>query len=219
MALPATLPRLIAVTDRTVASAAETLRRYDTLARTAPAGNVMFQLRDHDLPAAERLRFGRELVALAREHGQLFQVNDRLDLAILLRADAVHLGENSVSTADARRIVGEQIFLTRACHDPNGVAEVDADGVLLSPIVAARKGREALGVEALTAARKALDEGARRRTTLDDGARRRTALYALGGIDAETTRACVSAGADGVAVIGALLRESGAELSSPGWWA
>jgi thiamine-phosphate pyrophosphorylase len=70
-----------------------------------------------------------------------------------------------------------------------------ADAVLLSPILAARKGRAALGLTALAEARSALVRRGR-------GAPR---LYALGGVEAGTARACLEAGADGVAVIGAAL--------------
>jgi thiamine monophosphate synthase len=63
--------------------------------------------------------------------------------------------------------------------------------VLLSPVIAPRKGRPALGLEALERCRGSLRPG--------------TQLFALGGVSAETARSCLEHGADGVAVIGAAL--------------
>ncbi len=193
--------RLIAITDRSVASAAETLARLERLLNIARPGSVLVQLRDRELSARERFGFGSELRALTRRHAQLFQINDRLDLAVLLDADAVHLGEGSVSTRDARALLGPARLVTRACHDPERVGDVDADGVLLSPILAARKGAAALGVAALARARALLSVGTRP-----------AQLFALGGVDATNAAACLDAGSDGVAAIGAAV---GADAPEP----
>ncbi|HEY3495293.1 MAG TPA: thiamine phosphate synthase [Polyangiaceae bacterium] len=202
MAGTAVRPRLIAITDRTRASAAQTLGRFARLARAAQPGSVVFQLRDRELAAAERLSFGRELVRLAHAEGQLVQVNDRLDLALLLGADGAHLGEASVALPDARRLLGHSAFLTRASHEPARAGACAADGVLLSPILAERKGREALGLRGIESARASLD-----------ASENPALLFALGGIDAGGARRCREAGADGVAVIGAVL-DAAADLDA-----
>jgi thiamine-phosphate pyrophosphorylase len=192
------VPRLIAITDRRVESAQETLTRFERLARAARPGSLLIQLRDRELSARERLAFGVELKALTLGAEQRFQVNDRLDLALLLGADAVHLGESSVVAGDARRLLGRQCFLTCACHEPEGAVDRDVDGWLVSPIAAERKGRSPLG-------RGVFREFQAR--WLAEGSVVRPALYALGGIDAGNARACLDAGATGVAVIGAALTE------------
>ncbi len=219
-------PRLVAITDLSRASRSETLDRLERLSSAASPGTVLVQLRDLGLSARERLAFGRELLAVCRNTGQYLAVNDRLDLVEVLDADAVHLGEASVTTPDARRLLGAR-FLTRACHDPSRVAELDADGILLSPILAARKGRSALGVEALKVASAALaapspptpssslptrggppPHAATHGAVVSSdagGTARRPRLYALGGVDARGVAPCLAAGADGVAVIGAWL--------------
>lgn len=190
-------PKLIAISDRRVLDRAGTLARFAELAAFARPGSVLFQLRDLDLSLSERLSFGRELVILARAAGQTVAVNDRLDLAVLLDADAVHLGEAGIETEDVRNVVGPELWVSRACHSVDRAAELEADGVLLAPVVAARKGRTPLGVEALTRARAALDL-----------AGRGTQLFALGGVDAQSAAACLDAGAHGVAVIGAVLDDA-----------
>jgi thiamine-phosphate pyrophosphorylase len=192
------IPRLIAITDRTIAGADETLARFAELGRSAQPGSVVFQLRDLGLPARERLRFGRALSLVARDTGQRLVVNDRIDVALLLAADGVHLGESGVETEDARKLLGPGALVSRACHDPKQLEFLDADAVLLSPVVESRKGRPALGVEALGQARRAL-------AARPGGA---PYLVALGGVSAANAAALRAAGADAVAAIGAVLSTS-----------
>lgn len=184
-------PRLIVITDTTAAPRAEVEGRLERILAFAPARSVLVQLRDPELSFRERMALGEVLAAACDRHRQWFGVNDRADLAVLLGARALHLGERSVDTADARRLM-PRAWVSRACHDPDAVAAADADAVLLSPVVQARKGRGALGMEGLRRARAAIGASGPR-------------LYALGGVDATTARACLDAGADGIAVIGAAL--------------
>jgi thiamine monophosphate synthase len=78
---------------------------------------------------------------------------------------------------------------------------LDVDAVLLSPVLESKKGRAMLGLSALTVARSALTNSGRK-----------TALLALGGVTAAHAAECLLAGADGVAVIGAVLRGEGRAL-------
>jgi thiamine monophosphate synthase len=95
-------------------------------------------------------------------------------------------------------LLGERAWISRAWHSPAQIPgeALDADALVLSPVLAPRKGAEALGLEALAAARTTLDYAAMH-------ARRRPLLYALGGIDAAGAARCIEAGVDGVAAIGA----------------
>ncbi|MCC6901338.1 MAG: thiamine phosphate synthase [Polyangiaceae bacterium] len=176
-----TPPRLIVITDGSRGTEATLLERVERALALARPTTVLVQLRDHQLPGRDRLALGRRLVALARRHGQRFGVNDRLDLARMLGADSVHLGEASVSLADARRLMPDA-WITRAWH---GGPEPEADALVLSPIFEPRHGRPALGVGALGGAK--------------------LPVYALGGVTAERAARARSAGAAGVAVVGAVL--------------
>jgi thiamine-phosphate pyrophosphorylase len=183
-------PRLIAITDTRIAPVGQLEQRLERVAASAIAQSVMIQLRDRELPVRERLALGRRLVAIAHRHGQLFAVNDRADLALLLGADGLHLGERSVEANDARELVGPERFISRACHDPALADRRGADAIVLAPIAAPRKGNPALGLDALARARR-VAAGA--------------LVYALGGVDAETAASCLAAGADGVAAVGAAI--------------
>jgi thiamine-phosphate pyrophosphorylase len=198
-------PRLVIVTDLERADRDAWLARLDPwLARAEPA-SVLVQLRDRQLEARERLAFGGRLRALTRRHAQLFAVNDRLDLALMLEADAVHLPEAGVPVAVARRLLERyrrDWFISVACHEPQKVPEAFADAVLLSPVCAARKGRPALGIAGVQSAALSRERSASAR-----GCR----IYALGGVEAIDAASLLGAGADGVAVIGALFDPRGPE--------
>jgi thiamine-phosphate pyrophosphorylase len=186
-------PRLIVITDTTVAPRDVMEARIARLLAVAPPRSVLVQLRDNALPFRERRSLGERLAAECARREQWFGVNDRADLAVLLGAHALHLGERSVDAVDARRLVPPGTWISRACHDDSAVSSADADAVLLSPIVEGRKGAAALGIDALSRVRRRIGVGGPR-------------LYALGGVDAGSAAACFAAGADGVAVIGAALR-------------
>jgi thiamine-phosphate pyrophosphorylase len=178
-------------------SAQHVIERVSAVCAAAVAGSVVVQLRDRQLPTRERLALGRQLLAAAREHGQQMVVNERLDLALLLGADGVHLPEQAVPPAAARRFLTQRgmarPWLSCAVHQPTQQVSAALDAVVLSPILAPRKGRPALGLGALTDARAVLRPGQQ--------------LFALGGVEASQAVQCVARGADGVAVIGAVFEQ------------
>lgn len=194
------MPALIVITDVTRYGRERTLERLQRLLPAALPGSVMVQLRDRRLAGHERLALARELRELTRRYEQLLCINDRLDLALVVDSDAVHLGEQSVSAADARALVGSRLVITRACHDPDRLTQPSAANAwLLSPVFGPRKGNPALGFEALERARLLL-------LSHDP----RQALYALGGVDVAAAERCAQIGV-GVAVVGAAF-----EATKPG---
>ncbi len=161
------------------------------------------QLRDKDLSGAELYHLGRELSALARHHGASFYVNDRVDLALALRAHGVQLGAASLPIHEARRLLPPECRVGYSAHsaaEAEGAVLSGADFVLLAPIHAPRSkpaitGTMPLGPDVLWSIAAAVP----------------IPVYALGGMDAERTRQVMTPpdGAGrapaGVAVIGAIL--------------
>jgi thiamine-phosphate pyrophosphorylase len=186
-------PVLIVITDEHLASEAALEARLERVVASARPRSVLVQLRHLSTTVRARRSFGEHLRALCTRHGQWLSVNDRVDLASVLRADGVHLGERSVTPTDARRLL-PRAFVSHACHDPEALERHSSDAVVLSPVVAPRKGRTALGMAGVRRARAVLD--AHGSPTL---------LYALGGVDASSAEECLANGANGVAVIGAAL--------------
>jgi thiamine-phosphate pyrophosphorylase len=188
-------PKFIAITDTTVVPARDMLARARELCAACRPQSIMIQLRDRELGVRERLQLGERLAHVAHDFDQTLCVNDRLDLAMLLGAHALHLGEGSVRARDIRGRVGDRFWLTRASHEPSAIGDREADALILSPICAARKGASALGIGAIEAVRKRVS----------------MPIYALGGVSASNAADCVRAGAIGVAAIGAWLASDSIE--------
>lgn len=166
------------------------------LAAAAIAGGATaLQLRAKDLPTVRQVAVARALADLARRHAVLFIVNDRLDVALAVEADGVHLGWEDLPPADARRLLG-----------PERVLGVSA-GNLEEARAALAAGADYLGVGPIFPTRTKADAG----EAIDlEGLRAIRALspvpiVAIGGITAENAAAVIAAGADGVAVISAVL--------------
>jgi thiamine-phosphate pyrophosphorylase len=192
-------PRLVVITDRESGPLDVWLRHLQELLAAAEPGAVQVLLRDPRLPIRERRQFGELLRKLTEQHRQSLSVGDRLDLAVLLRADAVHLSEASVTTEDARlfaRLHGQSWAVSAAAHAPERCLTATEDALLLSPIMAPRKGRAPLGLAGVRQARLAS-----RARSPELGSSR---FYALGGVTSQNARALLDAGADGVALIGEL---------------
>lgn len=197
-ALPA--PLLVAITDLDLLEESALEARLSELCRGARAGSVAVLLREHAASARQRLRLGERLRLITRATGQELWVADRLDLALLLEADGLHLGELSVGAPLARSWLGPALRLSRAWHaDSIGATAAPelagVDALLVSPLLQARHGRAALGLQALS----------RLAGSAASALPRPPALYGLGGVGAGDIAACRAAGAAGIAAIGAAL--------------
>jgi thiamine-phosphate pyrophosphorylase len=195
VAPPTPMPFVQFITDlSTVSETAvfERLRRAADLPAPARA-HLEIQLREKQLPARDLLRLAEQLRAATADLGARLIVNDRVDIAVLVGADGVHLGRASMSIAQARSLLGRDTWVSRSAHSVGDVVAAAADGAnatLLSPIFASPGKGTPLGPGALSEARAALQAAGLSLT-----------LYALGGVTAENAPACLGAGAEGVAAI------------------
>lgn len=187
--------RLIAFTDHARwPRSAEALCR---LCAEAVPLSVAVVLRDKNCSYRERLSWGLQLKQAALSTGQEFFVSDRIDLARSLSADGVHLGADSVLPTQAKRLHPGPIL--RSGHGFSQLSATQKDRVdrlLVSPVCAPRKGREALGLVAFAAQVRGLK-----------AEHPHLWIYALGGVDASNAGACLEAGAEGVATMGAAMDE------------
>jgi thiamine-phosphate diphosphorylase len=185
--------RLLVISDHQRWSAAQIEQRIGEICRAAEPGTVVIQLRDRELADVERLRVGARLRHLTTQHQQRFVVSERVDLAVLLRADGVALPEASIPAADVLTVLSQKglarPWLSCAWHDLGQLPEPAVPVCVVSPVAEARKGRAAIGLAGLAQFRARLPIAQR--------------LFALGGITANNAAACLSAGAQGVAVMGA----------------
>lgn len=142
----------------------------------------------------ERLRQASGLHRLCQRHGALFLVNDRIDLALAVDADGVHLGQGDLPPAVARRLLGPDRLIGRSTHAIGQLRQAVADGcdyVGVGPVHATptKVGRSPVG---LTYVRQAAAESP-------------LPFFAIGGIDADTLPAVRAAGAERVAVVRAIM--------------
>jgi len=79
-------------------------------------GAQCIQLREKSLPDAELLRRAKRLATLCRERGVIFIVNDRPDIALAAHAHGVHVGQDDLSVADARRLVDTNMIVGVSTH-------------------------------------------------------------------------------------------------------
>jgi thiamine-phosphate pyrophosphorylase len=194
------LPALNAILDFDVAEGAGW--SIPALADAYLEGGARFlQLRAKDTPGGILLETATAVVELARTAGALVVVNDRADIARLSGADGVHVGQEDIAPADARRILGREAVVGVSTHN---IEQLDR-------ALAARPGRPtyvAIGPVFGTATKATgyADVG----LDMVRRAARRTReaaipLVAIGGITLDTAADVITAGAASVAVISDLL--------------
>jgi thiamine-phosphate pyrophosphorylase len=149
-------------------------------------GVDLVQIRERELEARDLAELTRKVLRIPNPRGTRILVNDRADVAIACKAHGVHLRDGSVPPEKFAR---PDFLVTISCHGIENVHNTDgASYVLLAPIFKPRSKldqRPALGTGAIT-------EFARRSPT---------PVLALGGINYDNARLCVSAGAAGIAGI------------------
>mgnify|MGYP000574969260 FL=1 len=184
--------RLYVLTDRGLSRG----RSEVEIVQAALAGGATaIQLRWKVGPLAEAVRAGRALRELCREAGALFVVNDRVDLALALEADGVHLGVEDLPLAEARRLAGNRLVIG---FSPSTLEEA---------LAAERAGADYLGVGPVYGTATKADAGPA--VGLEHVRRIAQAVsipvVGIGGITADNARPVIQAGAAGVAVISAVV--------------
>ncbi|BFU97027.1 MAG: Thiamine-phosphate synthase [Nitrospira sp.] len=165
------------------------------LKAAADAGARLFQYRNKVASMREQYGEALPLRKLAADLGVMFIVNDRCDLALAVDADGVHLGQDDLSYGAARRILGPDKIIGLSTHNAEQVRQADRmkpDYIGFGPIFKPGSKHDhdpVVGVEGLTQIRAL--------TSLP--------IFAIGGIQVEQASAVVQAGANGIAVISAVL--------------
>jgi thiamine-phosphate pyrophosphorylase len=153
------------------------------------------QLREKDLTPRELLPLAQELRQLTQRYGARLLVNDRIDVACAVDADGVHLTTTSLPTPVARRLLGAQRLLGVSTHnvaEARAAEEGGADFLVFGPVFFTPSKApygQPVGLEALRAVRAAV--------TLP--------ILAIGGINKANVDEVLAAGADGIAVISAIV--------------
>ena len=159
-------------------------------------GATMIQLRDKLREKGQVLALARELKGLCSQYDALLMVNDHADLAAVVDADGLHVGQGDMPVAECRKVLSPHQIVGRSNHLLEEVLESDAQGadhIALGSIYptttkASIIGRAPTGPEAVREAKQAV--------TLP--------LVAIGGITEDNVEAVVAAGADAMCVTSAV---------------
>jgi thiamine-phosphate pyrophosphorylase len=194
------LPKLYPITDARLCG----LSHAEQVRRLSASGATLIQLREKHLPPREFYREAEEALRVARSLGVRLIINDRVDVALALSADGVHLGQDDLPPEAARGLLGERAiigFSTHSIEQAREAARLPIDYLAIGPIFETSSKENpdpVVGLDELRHVRQAIGE---------------IPLVAIGGIRLENLRETLKAGANAVAVISLLLSEP-AEIES-----
>ena len=183
---------LYLVTDRTLSKG----RSNRQIVEAAVAGGVTcVQLREKHCGTREFIQEALALQPLLRDHHIPLIINDRLDVALAVEADGVHLGQSDMPIDMARNIAGRALIIgisAESTDDALRAEQEGADYIGISPVFATPTKTDTaapLGLEGVTKIRELVD----------------IPLVGIGGINQHNAASVIAAGADGVAVVSAIV--------------
>jgi thiamine-phosphate pyrophosphorylase len=194
-------PRLYVITDRRLCLG----RSPDAVIEAAVRGGATaVQIREKECPAAEFLDLARRLKALLERFGIPLIVNDAVEIAAACGAAGVHLGQSDASPAEARRHLGPDAIIGLSVETPeqaDAASGRDVDYLGVGPVFPTLTKTDAAAPWGVDGVRRL-----RRRTPMR--------LVAIGGIDASNAAAVLEAGADGLAVVSAVVSAADPESAA-----
>ena len=158
-------------------------------------GLTLLQYRDKTANDIDRLDNARKLRQLCQQYGAIFIINDRVDLALAVDADGVHLGQEDMPIAVARQLLGPQRIIGRSTTNPDEMQRAiqeGADYIGVGPVyeTPTKVGKAAAGLEYVRFAVKHSP----------------IPWFAIGGIDVNNVNDVISAGAERIAVVRSLIQ-------------
>lgn len=158
------------------------------------AGVTLVQYREKNGMGEDMLDKARRLTALCHRYNVPLLVNDRLDIALLSGADGVHLGQDDIPVAEARRLTGVSFIIGATAHNVQEALTAEAAGADYLGCGAVfstttKKDTVSLGLQGLREIRKAV----------------RIPIVGIAGITTENYRQVLATGADGIAVVSGIL--------------
>lgn len=166
----------------------------DRVALALKSGVDIIQLREKNRPAKEIIELGYKIRELASSFNALFIVNDRIDIAKIVKADGVHLGQDDLSLSAAREILGEEAIVGISTHAPDDAISAMKDGadyIGVGPVfkTPTKPGRIPVGLEYVKWAKENVN----------------IPFFAIGSIEPDNIDEVIKAGASRVAVVRAIM--------------
>jgi len=175
----------------------------DAIASALEGGVDVLQLREKKMSANRILELGKKIKQLCLQYDTTFIINDRIDIAALLEADGVHLGQDDLDVKSAREILGANAIVGISTHAPEQALKAVADGadyIGVGPVFATptKEGRIPVGLEYV----KWVSEN----ITLP--------AFAIGGIDLENCNQVFEAGIKKLGVVRAIINAPSPQKSA-----
>jgi len=183
------------------------LSNIEIAKKVLAGGARIIQLRGKGLSSRELLEQAREIRELTRKVGATFIVNDRADIALLSEADGVHLGQDDLPISEARKILGTAKLIGISTHNLGQAMKAEQEGadyIGFGPVFGTKTKsdvEEAKGLQALREVKGNV----------------KVPVVAIGGINLESLKDVIDAGADGVAVISAVVKAKNIEEATKGF--
>ncbi len=167
-------------------------------------GADVIQLRDKELSTKELIQQGIPVRELTRQTGTVFIVNDRVDVAVALQADGIHLGQDDLPIETAKKILGFQVLIGKSTHS------------LEQALTAEREGADYIGVGPVFATpTKPSYPPVGLELVKEVSERIKIPFVAIGGIDVRNIQEVLDKGAVNIAVVRAVV---GAENVEEAAW-
>lgn len=189
------LPKIYPITDARLSK----ISHAEQVEKLIEGGAIFIQLREKYASAREFYKLAENALKIARKHDVKIIINDRADIALALKADGVHLGQDDLPPVEARKILGEKAIIGFSTHNiEQAIAAVrmPIDYLAIGPIYATetKENPDAIvGLEGLRKVREATGN---------------FPLVAIGGINSENFREVYDAGANSAAIISNLISEA-----------
>lgn len=189
-------PTLIVITDRNILARASNMPMADAVRAAAAGGATMIQYREKEMESADLLREADDLRAALEGTGCAFTVNDRLDIALASGAAGVHLGQKDLPLPRAKALAGDRLLYGVSAGRIEWAAKASADGAdyfgvgPIYPTGSKDNARPPIG-----------PAGVGKILPYAGG----IPAVAIGGVNADNLAPIIAAGAQGVAVIGAVM--------------
>jgi thiamine-phosphate pyrophosphorylase len=186
------LPRIYPITDPRIAK----ISHAEQVQKLMAGGAEIIQLRDKYHAPKDFYEAAKAALAIAQRQGVKIIINDRADIALALKADGVHLGQDDLPPDRARKILGERAIIGFSTHNlKQAIAAIKfpIDYLAIGPVYATRTKENAekiVGIEGVKTVREAIGD---------------FPLVAIGGITTKNVSEVLRAGANSAAVISDLL--------------
>jgi thiamine-phosphate pyrophosphorylase len=188
------LPKIYPITNVEISG----LTHVEQVEQLIKGGAKLIQIREKKATSRDFFQQAKICVEIAKKSDVKILINDRIDIALAVNADGVHLGQDDLSPIFARQILGEKAIIGFSTHSVSQAIEavkLPIDYVAIGPIfqtTTKENTNEAIGLEGLKAVRKSIGN---------------FPLVAIGGINTANFLDVLRSGADSVAIISGILEK------------